>query len=125
MYSASKHAISGFTRCLAHLEPTLNIRVSAVAPGIVDTPIWTEEKRKWFDETQDTWVTPARIAEVMLDVVQKAEYVGGTVLEIGAEEVRLVEGLNDPGPAGKGHSVTKLGEAYAGVYEKIEANFGK
>jgi NAD(P)-dependent dehydrogenase (short-subunit alcohol dehydrogenase family) len=44
LYTTSKHAISGFTRSLAHLEPTLNIRVNAVAPGTVLTPIWSSEK---------------------------------------------------------------------------------
>jgi len=125
MYSASKHAMSGFCRSLAHLEPKINIRVSAVAPGIVKTPIWTEDKVKWFDEKEDTWVTPVKIAEVMLDLVQKEENIGGTVLEVGAESVRRVEGLNDPGPEGKGFTVTKMGDGYAGVYQSIENNFGK
>jgi NAD(P)-dependent dehydrogenase (short-subunit alcohol dehydrogenase family) len=117
--------MSGFTRALAHLEPTLNIRVNAVAPGIVKTPIWTEDKLKWFDENQDTWVTPARIAEVMLDLVQREENVGGTVLEVGAERVRRVEGLNDPGPEGKGHTVAKVGDAVANVYQMVDTKFGQ
>lgn len=125
IYSASKHAMSGFTRALAHLEPTLNIRVNAVAPGIVKTPIWTEDKLKWFDENHDTWVTPARIAEVMLDLVQREENVGGTVLEVGAERVRRVEGLNDPGPEGKGHTVAKVGDAVANVYQMVDTKFGQ
>lgn len=125
MYSASKHAMSGFCRSLAHLEPTINIRVSAVAPGVVKTPIWTEDKVKWIDEKEDTWVTAARVAEVMLDLVQKEENIGGTVLEVGVERVRRVEGLNDPGPEGKGFTVTKMGDGYADVYQSIESNFGK
>lgn len=44
------------------------------------------------------WIKPERIAEVMLAVVQGEEYVGGTVLEVGLETVRRVEGLGDPGP---------------------------
>jgi hypothetical protein len=103
----------------------LNSRGSAVAPGIVKTPIWTEDKLKWLDEKEDTWVTPGRIAEVMLDLVQKEENVGGTVLEVGAERVRRVEGLNDPGPEGKGFTVTNVGDAVGTVYEMIDTKFGK
>jgi NAD(P)-dependent dehydrogenase (short-subunit alcohol dehydrogenase family) len=125
IYAASKHAMSGFTRAFAHLEPTLNIRINAVAPGIVQTPIWTEDKLKWFDDKEDTWVTPARVAEVMLDLVQKEENVGGTVLEVGAERVRHVEELNDPGPQGKGMTVHNIGEAVANTYHLIETKFGK
>jgi 3-hydroxybutyrate dehydrogenase len=125
MYAASKHAMSGFTRSLANLEPTINIRVNAVAPGIVKTPIWTEDKLKWIKESEDTWVTPARVAEVMLDLVQKEEYVGGTVLEIGAENPRRVEARNDPGPQGKGHSVSNVGGVVANVYKLISEKFGK
>lgn len=125
MYAASKHAMSGFTRALAHLEPTINIRVNAVAPGIVKTPLWTEDKLKWFVENEDTWVTPARVAEVMLDLVQKEEYVGGTVLEIGAENPRRVEALNDPGPQGKGMGISNIGDIITNVYKMINERFGK
>jgi 3-hydroxybutyrate dehydrogenase len=41
-YVASKHGISGFVRCLAPLESKLGIRVTAVAPGLTQTPLWTE-----------------------------------------------------------------------------------
>lgn len=41
---------------------------------------------------------PERIAEVMLSVVQEEEFVGGTVVEVGLESTRCMEGLGDPGP---------------------------
>ena len=125
MYGASKCAMSGFTRSLANLEPTLNIRVNAIAPGIIKTPLWTEDKLKWLNEENDTWVTPARVAEVMLDLIQSEENVGGTVLEIGAENPRRVEALNDPGPQGKGHRLTNMREVLENVYKLISERFGK
>jgi meso-butanediol dehydrogenase/(S,S)-butanediol dehydrogenase/diacetyl reductase len=41
-YSASKHAILGFTKSLAYEAAPHNITVNAVNPGIVDTPMWNQ-----------------------------------------------------------------------------------
>lgn len=40
LYVASKHALNGFVRSLCTLESVFNIRVTAVAPGVIKTPIW-------------------------------------------------------------------------------------
>jgi len=124
MYAASKHAISGFVRSLANLEPRLNIRVNAVAPGCVKTPLWTADKLAWMDEDMDTWVTAEQVAQTMLDLVTKPENVGGTVLEVGVDEVRSVQELNDPGPKGRGHTVHNIAGGVTNVYGLIEENFG-
>jgi NAD(P)-dependent dehydrogenase (short-subunit alcohol dehydrogenase family) len=125
LYTASKHAISGFTRSLAHLEPGINIRVNAIAPGVVKTPIWSADKAARLDETQDTWVTIDKVVDVMIDLITKSEHFGGTVLEVGVDLVRPVQELNDPGPSGRGTTVAHAGEWYADVYKVIEQNFGK
>lgn len=80
-----------------------------------------------MDEKVDVWIGPERIAEVMLGVVQGEEYVGGTVLEVGLESVRLVEGLGDGGPdmTAKGYSVGGIGEGVVGTFGLLEKNFGK
>lgn len=113
-------------RSLGPLESQSNIRVVAVAPAIVNTPIWFE-RRDWVDEKVDAWISPGRVAEVMLDVVQGEEFVGGTVLEVGLDDVRRVEGLMDPGPdmSKKGHSVAGIGEGFVGTFGLLERNFGK
>ncbi|CAD6442054.1 94cea6f4-2257-45a0-8b47-12b92927dc32 [Sclerotinia trifoliorum] len=106
MYVASKHAISGFVRSLAQLEfPTPDIpkvRVSAVAPGLIKTPLWTEHPEKMLflskeDPDDSYWVTPEFVAERMLELIESEKYLGGTVLEVG-KGVRKVEAFNDPGP---------------------------
>jgi NAD(P)-dependent dehydrogenase (short-subunit alcohol dehydrogenase family) len=125
IYSASKHAISGFVRSLANLEPTLNIRVNAVAPGCVKTPLWTTDKLAWTDEEVDTWITPEQVAKVMLDLVQEEGYIGGTVLEVGPENVRRVEAFNAPPPHGRGFTVSKVAGAVTNVYGLIDSKFGK
>ncbi|KAM0552456.1 hypothetical protein ACHAPJ_008017 [Fusarium lateritium] len=99
IYGASKFGINGFVRCLASME-SVGIRVNAVAPGVVRTPLWTEhpEKLKFVDETQDAWVTPYEVAQAMLACVENDDNVGGTVLEVGKNNTRQVGVFNDPGP---------------------------
>ena len=46
-------------------------------------------------------------------------------MEIGTESVRLVEGLNDPGPSGKGLGVSSAAIAAGASFQAIEAEFGK
>jgi meso-butanediol dehydrogenase / (S,S)-butanediol dehydrogenase / diacetyl reductase len=41
-YSASKHAVLGFTKSLAYEAAPHNVTVNAVNPGIVDTPMWNQ-----------------------------------------------------------------------------------
>jgi NAD(P)-dependent dehydrogenase (short-subunit alcohol dehydrogenase family) len=41
-YSASKHAILGFTKSLAYEVAPHNVTVNTVNPGIVDTPMWNQ-----------------------------------------------------------------------------------
>ncbi|KAK1463148.1 short chain dehydrogenase [Colletotrichum melonis] len=100
LYAASKFAITGFVRSLARLEETNGIRVNAVAPGVVRTPLWTEHPEKLvnLDEAQDGWVTPREVAEAMLRCVEEEALVGGSILEVGKDNTRLVEAFNAPGP---------------------------
>jgi NAD(P)-dependent dehydrogenase (short-subunit alcohol dehydrogenase family) len=125
LYAASKAAVSSFTRSMAPLEAALNIRVVAVAPGIVKTPIWDAYKLGWVDDQQDEWVTKEQVTNVMLDLIQKSEYVGGTIVEVGVDKNRLIERLNDPGPSGRGHAVSKVVSGVEDVFELIDKNFGK
>jgi 3-hydroxybutyrate dehydrogenase len=115
---ATKHAISGLVRSLGQLDGKFGIRVTAVAPGLIKTPLWTEhpEKLKMFDESRDEWVTAEEVGEVMLALVQQEEVSeiignkdrkgtlfpveGGTILEV-SKTVRPVHPFNDPGPSNR------------------------
>jgi len=126
LYVASKFAISGFVRSLKQLETPLDplvlpIRVTAVAPGVVKTPLWLDhpEKLKWVDESKDEWVTPEEVAERMLELVTRQDYVGGTVLEVGKGQSRTVEVKHDPGPTGSGMSVSNRGDAQQEVWDRL------
>ncbi|KAK2041751.1 short chain dehydrogenase [Colletotrichum somersetense] len=101
LYAASKFAVTGFVRSLAILEQTDGIRVNAVAPGVVRTPLWTDNPEKLvnLDVTQDGWVTPQEVAEAMLRCVTEDSLTGGSILEVGKDRTRLVQAFNDPGPS--------------------------
>lgn len=99
LYGASKFGISGFVRSIAGLEQ-YGIRVNAVAPGVVRTPLWLDNKEKLVnvDQTKDAWVTPEEVAHAMLQCVEDPGRGGGVVLEVGASNTREVQVFNDPGP---------------------------
>ncbi len=123
MYNASKHAINGFVRSLAPLEARLGIRVAAVAPGVVKTPLWTdhEEKLKAVG-SGDGWVSAADVAAVMVALVERDEVGdviaenaaggakivirGGSILEVSKGRVRDVQAFDDPGPGDRVGNMT-------------------
>jgi 3-hydroxybutyrate dehydrogenase len=144
LYIAAKHAISGFVRSLALLDESLGIRVTAVAPGVVKTPLWTEhpEKLKIVNPNTDQWVTADEVAEVMLAIIQQDKVSedignqdeatqtigihGGSVLEV-SKKVRPVTEINDPGPSGRpGNTVSNMHVLDQEVYDLLkEKDWGK
>ena len=136
MYNATKHAMNGFVRSLAPLEARLGIRVAAVAPGVVKTPLWTEhaEKMKAVG-TNDAWVTSEEVAEVMValadkneigtvvgrpDAGEKIPIRGGSILEVSKGNVRDVQAFNDPGPENRpGNTVSNMGQLEEDVWDAL------
>ena len=95
-------------------------------------PIQAPEKLKNVKTDEgDEWATPEEVALAMLDLVEKDECVagkieGGSILEVGKDQVRLVTERNDPGPSGPGHSVTGNARAAEEAFENLrEEGWGK
>ncbi|UPX09358.1 uncharacterized protein EKO05_0000048 [Ascochyta rabiei] len=122
IYVAAKHAMNGFVRSLAALDTRFGIRVNGVAPGVIKTPLWTEhpEKLQFISSDADEWATPEEVAEAMLRCLVDEALPGGSILEVGKEQTRKVEALNDPGPSGAGHTVSHLEGKYEEVYGLLE-----
>ena len=123
------------------------MRVTAVAPGVVKTPLWTEhpEKLKLIAK-EDEWVTPEFVAEVMTLLVEqevvevdaggmgiasglstgdaregtkKVAVKGGMILEVAKGKVRLVEQFNDPGPSGEGNTAGNMSVAEEEIFRRL------
>ncbi|KAF2834960.1 short chain dehydrogenase [Patellaria atrata CBS 101060] len=128
LYHASKWGISGFARSLGWLDKALGVRVNAVAPGMIKTPLWTEtEKWKIVDgRIQDNWISPERVAETIVGCAEKEEWGGGSVVEI-ADPVggdRVVSMLGDPGPRDYGIRTESLERAVKEVFESLGEGWG-
>ncbi|OQO01461.1 hypothetical protein B0A48_13016 [Cryoendolithus antarcticus] len=134
LYCASKAAVSSFTRSLGVLEQINGVRVVCLAPGNVQTQIWTADgvdRAKWLKEGEDIWTPIEEIVDGMIALLPGAgeggEYEGGTVLEVTAAGRRKVEIHNDPGPNGrKGTTVSGAGEfGGAEIVGQLQKAFGK
>ncbi|KAH8160617.1 hypothetical protein CIB48_g7633 [Xylaria polymorpha] len=93
LYFASKHG------CM--LRDTAGIRVSAVAPGTVKTPLWTEapDKKHLVENDGDLEILPETVAEAMSELCENPEYGNGMILEVMNDHRRVVSLFNaDPPP---------------------------
>lgn len=124
LYAVSKAALSHFVRCMAPLGEMSGIKVVAVAPGIVDTPLFREHPQALdhIDTEKDFLLPPEEVVRAMLALLTDARYRAGTVLEVndigGWREVQL---LNDPGPQGQSKNPrAKAAEAISLVERALE-----
>ena len=146
MYVASKHAIQAFVRCLGDLEERNGVRVTAVDPGLVKTPMWTENPQmNVVLGKEDGWVSAEEVAQVMLacvrdeavgatfgDEEQESEEMiainGGSCLEVTTGRVRDVPLYGNVGPfaaGGKGAQATKAKVLEDEVLGRLKDGWGK
>lgn len=89
-YAASKGAVNSFTIGLAREVATEGIRVNAVAPGLIDTPLHARNGEPGRLERMKPSIpmgragTAEEVAEAVVWLLsEKAAYVTGTILEVG------------------------------------------
>ena len=111
LYTLTKHAVVGLVRALADPLRPDGITINAVCPGIVDTPILSEEARRALRDAGFPMIEPADIAAAVLDCFTGEESGQAFVCQHGrppvpyafrgvpgpAEHERPPEGLRDPG----------------------------
>lgn len=69
VYSAAKWGVRGFTQGLREEAAPLNIRVTAVLPGGVDTDFWTAARPDRRMPTEQ-FLTPAQVAAAVMAMLQ-------------------------------------------------------
>jgi len=90
LYCATKHAVVGFVKSFKDVESLTGVKVTALCPGIVDTPLFTDSKRDQFSLGHQTVLMPDVVAHHMVDLLQKKDYVSGTVLELTTDGPRVI-----------------------------------
>jgi NAD(P)-dependent dehydrogenase (short-subunit alcohol dehydrogenase family) len=103
VYALTKHAVVGWVRsAAAQLEPR-GIRVNAVCPGLVDTPM-TAAVRDQLEERGLPLIRPDAVAEAILLAARDEETGQAWVVQPGREPLRFrFPGV--PGPRGDGEGV--------------------
>ena len=108
LYTATKHAVVGFTKSVGKLDPDEGVRVVCVLPGTVKSNLWEDRDDNVAEATKYSerqLMSPCTIADIMARMVESEAYSGGTcVLKTIVEEKVVEEGWNkqagkyDPSP---------------------------
>jgi NAD(P)-dependent dehydrogenase (short-subunit alcohol dehydrogenase family) len=74
IYTGTKHFLIGFVRSIAPQLEARGIRINAVCPGVVDTPILGEEGRARLQASGFPLLSPQDVADVVVAAAER----GGT-----------------------------------------------
>ncbi|KAI9740331.1 MAG: hypothetical protein M1834_004910 [Cirrosporium novae-zelandiae] len=131
LYSATKHALVGFTRSMADADAVEGIKVVAICPGIVRTPLWTSRpevmERYGYDDS--IAISSEEVAEGIAHVIEDGKYGGGTVFEMSKLGTRVIPLWNISPPGGDAENMVEGSkvpqEALDRVYQPIQAILSK
>jgi NAD(P)-dependent dehydrogenase (short-subunit alcohol dehydrogenase family) len=87
-YTAAKHGVLGLTKAAAQEYNSRGIRVNAVCPGMVDTPMI----RSWFDSSPD--IAKAVLATMPAQKLGQPEQVAEAAVWLCSERADWVSGLS-------------------------------
>jgi NAD(P)-dependent dehydrogenase (short-subunit alcohol dehydrogenase family) len=96
LYTLTKHAVVGFVRGVAPQLAARGIRIAAVAPGFVDTPL-LQDGRARFVEADFPLLRPEDVARTILGVARSDDTGAVWVVQPGREPERF-RFPNVPGP---------------------------
>ncbi len=97
LYSLTKHAVVGFVRSVAPQLEDKGIRINAVCPGIVDTPLIGEGTKERFEEANFPLLTADDVAAAALMAARSGLTGQAWALQPGREPVHF-KFPNVPGP---------------------------
>jgi NAD(P)-dependent dehydrogenase (short-subunit alcohol dehydrogenase family) len=79
-YSAAKFGVLGFAEAIRAELRSRKIRVTAVIPGAVDTPLWDSVPGTW---NRDSMLQPADVARAIVRLVEDPEYLSTDEVALG------------------------------------------
>jgi acetoin reductase-like protein len=93
-YAASKAAVISLTQSAALALAPQRVRVNAVCPGVVDTPMWAQIDREWGEAVgaKPAEVLAGRVAAIPLGRIQTPEDVAGLVAFLASDEGAYITG---------------------------------
>ena len=92
LYSASKHAVVGMTRCMALDHAAQSIRVNAICPGLIETPMGEQSMRARGGG--DTEAMRRRMQqEIPLGRIGTPEDVANAAVHLASDEATWVTGM--------------------------------
>jgi NAD(P)-dependent dehydrogenase (short-subunit alcohol dehydrogenase family) len=97
IYTLTKHAVVGYVRAMAPHLAERGIRINAICPGFVDTPIVTPELREWIEGEGIPLMEPEQVAEAVLGAARSEHTGQAWVVQPGREPLRY-EFRGVPGP---------------------------
>jgi short-subunit dehydrogenase len=100
LYCVTKHAIIGFVKSMKDSEPLTSVKVTTICPGIVNMPMFTEEKHEQFSTVTDAVFSSNVVARYMLELFQEKRYQCGTMLEVRVGGTRELPEWNVSPPTG-------------------------
>jgi len=103
IYTLTKHAVVGFVRSVAPQLQALGIRINAVCPGIVDSPMLDKGgQRAAFEASRFPLLQPDDVAAAVLQAARSDETGQAWAVQPGREPLRF-RFPNVPGPRVEGH----------------------
>ncbi len=97
LYTLTKHAVVGFVRSIAPQLEERGLRINAVAPGFVDTPLLGEEGRARFVDAGFPLLQVEEVAQAVLTAARSGETGQVWVVQPGREPLPF-RFPNVPGP---------------------------
>jgi acetoin reductase-like protein len=93
-YAASKAAVISITQSAALALAPRRVRVNAVCPGVVDTPMWSQIDREWGEAVgaQPGEILAARVAGIPLGRIETPEDVAGLVAFLASDDAAYITG---------------------------------
>ena len=89
VYSATKHAVIGLTKSMAQDYATLNLRVNAIGPGVIETPMTSD----WM---QDDGFKNYFLTKIPMQRAGKAAEIANTAYFLCSEEASYLTGAYIP-----------------------------